>query len=99
MFQVGHMGQVVQVGQVGQVIQFSQQGGAGHLGQVESGSEGSERSPVPQVSHMGVSDGSDKSHWTSLVKAVGEPVGHLGQVGRWVKLERGQVGKGVKWAK
>ncbi len=62
------------------------------MGQVESGSEGSERSPVPQVSNMGVSDGSDNSHWTSLVKAVGGLVGHLGQVGRWVKLERGSSG-------
>jgi hypothetical protein len=70
------------VGQVGWVSQFSQQGGAGHLDQVESGSEGSERSPVRQVSYMGVSD---KSHWTSLVKAVGRPEGNLGQVGRWVK--------------
>jgi hypothetical protein len=67
-FQVGHMDQVDQVGQEGQVSQFSQQGGAGHLGQVESGSEGSERSPLRQVSHMGVSD---KSQWTSLVKAKG----------------------------
>jgi hypothetical protein len=91
-FQVGHMGQVVQVGQVGQMSQFSQHGGAGHLGQVESGLEGSERYPLQQVSHMGVSDGSDKSHWTSLVKAVGWPVGHLGQVGRLVQWERGSRG-------
>ncbi len=41
---------------------------------------------------MGVSDGSDKSHWTSLVNALGGPVGHLGQVGRWVKWERGSSG-------
>jgi hypothetical protein len=74
---------------MGLVNQFSQQGGTGHLSQVESVSEGFERSPVRQVSHMGVSD---KSHWTSLVKAVGGPVGHLGRVGRWVKWERGSSG-------
>jgi hypothetical protein len=93
-FQVGHMGQVVQVGQVGRVSQFSQQGGAGLLGQVESGSKGSERSPVQQVSHMGVSDGSDKSHWTSLVNSVGGHVLDLGSRDRDVVLVRRTIDLG-----
>jgi hypothetical protein len=48
-----------------------------------------------------MSDGSDKSHWSSLVQAtgfqsdqfwLGGSVGHVGLVGRWVKWEEGSSG-------